>query len=146
MSEIARAEKAKSKKKGIELRAFIAQLATGEGKSIVIAMLAVFMSQLYGLRVHVLENNEGLLERDYRQNKPFYDRFNIKSSTDLGDGDAQIVYCLKAKINKHFLGKMLKGTLDAELKKTVIIVDEVRLTPTRTSGEYRQAPARSRSL
>jgi preprotein translocase subunit SecA len=39
------------------LKAFIAQLATGEGKSIVIAILAVFMVKLYGMRVHVLENN-----------------------------------------------------------------------------------------
>ena len=46
------------------LKAFIAQLATGEGKSIVIAMLAVFMVTIFGKRVHVLENNEGLLERD----------------------------------------------------------------------------------
>ena len=35
----------------LELRAFIAQMATGEGKSIVIAMLAVFMVQLHGLKV-----------------------------------------------------------------------------------------------
>jgi len=126
LSDFARQQKAKAKAKAkLELRAFIAQLATGEGKSIVIAMLAVFMTQLYGMKVHVLENNEGLLERDYKQNKPFYDRFNIKSSTDLADDDAQITYCLKARINKHFLGKILKGTLDAELKRTVIIVDEV---------------------
>jgi len=124
LSELARIEKSRSKK-GIELRAFIAQLATGEGKSIVIAMLAVFMTQLFGLKVHVLENNEGLLERDFRQNKPFYERFKIKSSTDLDDEEAQIVYCLKANMNKHFLRQMLKGSLDAELKRTVIIVDEV---------------------
>ena len=47
------------------MRAAILQMGTGEGKSIVIAMLAVFMVQLHGLRVHVLENNEGLLERDF---------------------------------------------------------------------------------
>lgn len=35
----------------LDLRAFIAQMGTGEGKSIVIAMLAVFMVQLHGLKV-----------------------------------------------------------------------------------------------
>ena len=45
--------------------------------------------------MHVLENNEGLLERDYAQNKPFYDRFGIKSSTDLADDEADVTYCLK---------------------------------------------------
>ena len=35
----------------MKLKAFVAQLATGEGKSIVIAMLAIFMVKLYGLKV-----------------------------------------------------------------------------------------------
>ena len=42
----------------LEVKAFIAQMATGEGKSIVIAMLAIFMVQLHGLKVRVLENDE----------------------------------------------------------------------------------------
>ena len=67
------------------LKAFIAQMSTGEGKSIVIAMLAIFMVKLHGMRVHVLENNEGLLERDYAVNKPFYDKFGIHSAKDLTD-------------------------------------------------------------
>eukprot|EP00965_Chrysotila_dentata_P222057 6192740-Pleurochrysis_carterae.AAC.1 len=29
-------------------------------------------------QVHVLENNEGLLMRDFATNKPFYDKFEIK--------------------------------------------------------------------
>jgi len=106
-------------------KAFIAQMATGEGKSIVIAMLAVFMVRLYGMRVHVLENNEGLLERDYRQNKPFFARFGLRCASDLADPDAHIFYCLKAAINKRFLRKMVEGKLDEELATTVLIVDEV---------------------
>ena len=79
----------------LELRAFIAQMATGEGKSIVIAMLAVFMVQLYGLKVHVLENNEGLLERDFATNKPFFDAFGIKCGIDLLDEEAQAIHPLQ---------------------------------------------------
>jgi len=108
----------------LDLRAFIAQMATGEGKSIVIAMLAVFMiqvmmpllvshltshhsplsshlsshashaSQLHGLRVHVLENNEGLLDRDFATYKPFFEAFGIKCGAgvdDLLDPDCQVV-------------------------------------------------------
>ena len=56
------------KKQKARYKAFIAQMSTGEGKSIVIAMLAVFMVKLYGMRVHVLENNAGLLQRDFLQN------------------------------------------------------------------------------
>ena len=62
-------------------------MSTGEGKSIVIAMLAIFMVKLHGMRVHVLENNEGLLERDYAVNKPFYQKFDIHSAKDLTDED-----------------------------------------------------------
>ena len=109
----------------LELRAFIAQMATGEGKSIVIAMLAVFMVQLHGLRVHVLENNEGLLERDFATYRPFFEAFGIRCGVDLLDPEAQVVYCLKSRINHLFMRKMLEGQLDEVLGRTVIIVDEV---------------------
>ena len=36
-----------------------------------------------------------------------------------------IVYTLKSGINKHFLRRMVEGKLDADLRKTVLIVDEV---------------------
>jgi len=112
-------------KSKLKLKAFIAQLATGEGKSIVIAMLAIFMVKLHGCRVHVLENNAGLLQRDYKQNQPFYDKFGIKSGVDLNDPDAKIIYCLKDGINRRFLRKLVEGKLDEELGSTVLIVDEV---------------------
>ena len=44
---------AKQKKNGPTLfKTFVGQLATGEGKSIVIAMLAIFMVEFYGMKVH----------------------------------------------------------------------------------------------
>ena len=110
------------------LKAFIAQLATGEGKSIVIAMLAVFMAKIYGLKVHVLENNEGLLDRDYATNAPFYARFGIASGKGLdglGDDNCRIVYVLKPQIQKHFLRRMVAGKLDEDLSGSVLVVDEV---------------------
>ena len=54
------------------LRAAILQMKTGEGKSIVIAMMAIYTVKHLGKRVHVLENNEGLLERDFATYAPFY--------------------------------------------------------------------------
>ena len=93
-------------------------------------MLAIILVQLHGVRVHILENNEGLLDRDYATNAPFYEKFGIKSGkatpqdvSDLANPDVQIVYTLKAGINKHFLRGMVSGSL--ELSKTVLIVDEV---------------------
>ena len=72
-------------------------MATGEGKSIVIAMLAIFMVKLHGVKVHVLENNEGLLLRDLATQAPFYERFGIKAGKDLLDESLGIVYCLKVR-------------------------------------------------
>lgn len=77
--------------------------------------------------MHVLENNAGLLERDFATNKPFYDKFEIKSATKLDEPDVQICYCLKAAINTRFLRKMIEGTLDEELGNTV---GTFPLTPT----------------
>ena len=54
------------------VRAAILQMGTGEGKSIVIAMMAIYTVKHLGKRVHVLENNEGLLERDFATYAPFY--------------------------------------------------------------------------
>ena len=82
-------------------------------------MLAIFMVKLYGVRVHVLE--QGLLRRDYAQNKPFYDKFGIKSGYNLDEDDTQI----KDAINRRFLRKLVEGKLDQELGATVLIVDEV---------------------
>ena len=65
-------------------------MATGEGKSIVISMLAIFAVQLHGMRVHILENNEGLLDRDYQTNKPFFEAFGIKCGIDLLDESCQV--------------------------------------------------------
>ena len=109
----------------LELRSFIAQMATGEGKSIVIAMLAIFMVQVHGMKVHILENNEGLLERDFDTNRPFFEAFGIRCGVDLLDGEADVVYCLKSGINQLFLRKMLEGKLVEALGDTVVIVDEV---------------------
>ena len=43
------------------------------------------------MRVHVLENTAGLLQRDFAQTKPFFDKFDINCSYNLDDDNAQIV-------------------------------------------------------
>jgi len=73
--------------------------------------------------VHVLENNEGLLERDFAQNAAFYARLNVKSGKDLNDPQVQVCYCLKKNLDKWFLRRMADDSL--ELDRTVLIVDEV---------------------
>ena len=105
-----------------DYNALIMQMKTGEGKSIVIAMLAVLMCTRFGKRVHVLENNEGLLERDYATYAPFFARFGLKTNKKV-DGESHICYCLKSENNAFFNASLANGALD--LSDTILIVDEV---------------------
>ena len=98
------------------------QMKTGEGKSIVIAMLAVFVCKFFGKRVHVLENNEGLLERDYKTYRGFYDLFGLRTSKAI-DNESDVCYCLKKQNNAFFNAHLATGKLD--LSQIVLIVDEV---------------------
>lgn len=51
LSEADRKTGQRHTKRSLRLKSFVAQLATGEGKSIVIAMLAIFIVKLYGMKV-----------------------------------------------------------------------------------------------
>ena len=104
------------------MRAAILQMQTGEGKSIVIAMLAIYVAIHFKKRVHVLENNEGLLERDYANYASFYASFGLSCAKTI-DATSDICYCLKSGNNAFFNRHMLAGDLD--LSSTILIVDEV---------------------
>lgn len=73
----------------------IAQVSTGEGKSMVIAMTSVIMTKGYDRKVNVLENNEGLLDRDFGKHKLFFETFGLtsKAVSNWGDMDADIDIC-----------------------------------------------------
>eukprot|EP00966_Prymnesium_polylepis_P037616 873415-Prymnesium_polylepis.1 len=113
-------QKEKMMKEG--MRAIILQMMTGEGKSIVIAMMAIYTVKQLGKRVHVLENNEGLLERDYASYEGFYRSFGLTCNKTI-DLTSDICYCLKRQNNAFFNQHVLLGDLD--LSGTVLIVDEV---------------------
>ena len=104
------------------LQAAILQMKTGEGKSIVIAMMAIYTVKHLGKRVHVLENNEGLLERDFATYEPFYRSFGLSCNKTI-DAESDICYCLKRHNNAYFNQQLLQGGLD--LSQVVLIVDEV---------------------
>ena len=112
-----------------DLRALVAQVGTGEGKSVIIAMLAIYFVKRFGKRVHILENNESLMKRDYESNKSFFELFQnqdgrpISAACDCLDVDADISYCLTSTINSHYM----RSVTDAGegLAQMILIVDEV---------------------
>ena len=103
-------------------KAAILQMKTGEGKSIVIAMMAIYTVVQLKRRVHILENNEGLLQRDYKTYEAFYKLFGLTCSKTV-DLESDICYCLKTDNNTFFNEQILAGKLD--LGEIVLIVDEV---------------------
>ena len=122
-------------------------MATGEGKSIVLAMLAVYLHKMYNVRVHILENNKALLERDFEDYKLFFQKVGVKAGTSIDDangilkGGYAITYCLRRAIDLNFKSLIVEGKLE-QLRSTALLVDEVdgkciacdmHLSPTVTS-------------
>lgn len=130
-------------------RVMIGQVGTGEGKSLITvcrkgggillfdvrlrvstrralpmqAMLAVFAVRIFNKRVHILENNAGLLERDFSDFEPFYKRFDMTCCKDFGDADAEVTYCTQGYLDRFYRDGIFKGKL--RLSDFVLVVDEV---------------------
>lgn len=71
---------------GADPHALIAQVGTGEGKSMIIAALALYV--VCGLRkkAHIVVDDETLLERDFWTFKPLFDAFQVPGSARGGQG------------------------------------------------------------
>ena len=105
------------------------QVGTGEGKSLIIAMSAIYLVKMLGMKVHVLENNSSLLEKDFAQFKTFYEQQGVNCCTRFSDPDANVTYCLrcdpegKQDMEAFYRDSVYSGK--EPFKKTVLIVDEV---------------------
>jgi len=60
--------------------ALIAQVGTGEGKSMIVASLAIYVAVVLRKQVHVVVDDETLLERDFFTFKDLFDNFKTKGS------------------------------------------------------------------
>eukprot|EP01047_Picozoa_sp_COSAG01_P066130 COSAG01_NODE_9069_length_2564_cov_4.288021_1_plen_811_part_10 len=119
-----------------DLNTLVAEVSTGEGKSIIIAMLAVYFVKYHGKKVHILANNETLMVRDFESNREFFDLFEVPTGDDGStrplksasckakiDGDSDICYCLNTAIMTYYRASVTKGT--DGLEEVILIVDEV---------------------
>ena len=102
----------------------ICQVGTGEGKSLVIAMMAVYAVKALGKKVHVLENNQGLLERDYESFKDFYQSMGVTTSCGAYDANTDICYVLRRTIEHSYRNRVFEGHVPP-FPDTILIVDEV---------------------
>jgi len=65
---------------GADPHALIAQVGTGEGKSMIIAALVIYVVVALGKKAHVVVDDETLLERDFWTFKPLFDVFSVPAS------------------------------------------------------------------
>mmetsp|Transcript_120802 Transcript_120802/g.313667 ORF Transcript_120802/g.313667 Transcript_120802/m.313667 type:complete len:1794 (-) Transcript_120802:25-5406(-) len=111
-------------------KTMLARVGTGEGKSLIIGMLAAFVA-MKGLRAHVINDNRVLTRRDYDTNLALFKMLGINASPDperLTDKACSIVYCTGDDIEKTCVKCLTEGEAEQyekDLAKAVLIVDEV---------------------
>jgi hypothetical protein len=110
----------------------LAQISTGEGKSIIVAMFAA-LSVLSGRKVDVITSASSLAMADAKKQKPFYDLLGMTSSHNINNAgglgpkacyDAKIVYGSLI----YFIGDALRDiTSNTKLGRgfDLVIMDEV---------------------
>lgn len=115
--------------------ALIGQVGTGEGKSLIIAMLAIYFAKVMRKKVHIVENNVSLLDKDFAQFENFYKMQGIRvckkfeGIQDLGPGDVYVSYCLRldpeggTDLDSFYRDKTIEGKFP--LKNAFLILDEV---------------------
>eukprot|EP00828_Plagiopyla_frontata_P003957 TRINITY_DN11338_c0_g2_i2.p1 TRINITY_DN11338_c0_g2~~TRINITY_DN11338_c0_g2_i2.p1 ORF type:complete len:215 (-),score=35.74 TRINITY_DN11338_c0_g2_i2:35-679(-) len=111
----------------------LAQVQTGQGKSVIIAMVAAYYSIMHGEKVDIITSNDNLAQRDWEEMKLFYERLGI-SSTYYSDGELtnqwDVIYCTINNII-NFQSKMyqniITGNYDPKLRRNndCFIGDEV---------------------
>eukprot|EP00971_Amphidinium_carterae_P198982 3948799-Amphidinium_carterae.1 len=76
-------------------KALIAQVGTGEGKSMIIASLAVYAAVHLRKKVHIIVDDETLLERDFETFKSLFEAFKVPG--DGGKRQLRAVLCVSEK-------------------------------------------------
>ncbi|CAD8172278.1 unnamed protein product [Paramecium pentaurelia] len=115
----------------------LAQIYTGEGKTLIIAMLAILLNQKKQSNVDVVTSSPVLATRDAEQLKEFYSSFSVTVSHNIGGSksitkgmlpcyNSKVVYgdphSFQADILRHEYQE--RGTM-GNRKQEYIIVDEV---------------------
>jgi len=111
-------------------KTMLARVGTGEGKSLIIAMVAAFVAKR-GLRAHVINDNRVLAHRDFDASQSLFSALGLHASSDRSDlknKDCQIVYCTGDDVEEACLDMLIEGNVEEYeegLKEAVLIVDEV---------------------
>eukprot|EP00052_Salpingoeca_macrocollata_P001477 m.25786 g.25786 ORF g.25786 m.25786 type:complete len:1556 (+) comp11422_c0_seq1:420-5087(+) len=107
----------------------VAQVGTGEGKSVILASMALHLVVSKGRKVHILENNTSLRNRDFSDFEEWYRSFTKPNGSQVTvskslDTDADICYCVKSELHSAYLSAMV-GEKSFDASKMVLLVDEI---------------------
>ena len=114
-------------------------MGTGEGKSLIIAMLAAFYVLRGAPRVNVLVDNLSLLERDFATFDSLYSSLGIAACSAAGrqavEPATRVCYHTAHSLEVQYLQGLTAGEAAAIPEGAVLIVDEVRATRERRERE-----------
>ena len=114
----------------------IAEVKTGEGKSFIIAVLALVLSK-YGHKVDIVTSTEELAWRDNENQRKYYELFGVKSGVlkreakqaknefNLEVLDRDIVYSTNSNFEFLHLESVFEKAAKRKRKYDIVIVDEV---------------------
>merc|ERR1719379_661334 len=108
-------------------KTMLARVGTGEGKSLIIGMLAAFLAKK-NMRAHVINTDRTLAQRDFDANVAFFNTLGIRAGTshaDLKNKRCMIVYCTGGDVEKACLDSLTEGKIveyQEGLKDAILIV------------------------
>jgi len=91
--------------------ALIAEMGTGEGKSAVIAGLALYCCTKLGKKVHVVVDDENLVERDFLTYRDLFAQFKTKNGETI---KAQLCVSASKKANRYSKDENIRPRVDPE--------------------------------
>jgi hypothetical protein len=104
-------------------KALLMQVGTGEGKSLIAAMISIYIVTVLDKRVHILTNNVGLQSRDFSAFSKFYQAFGMSCSDKIEDR-CHVTYCLRRDLETFHRESIFRGETKI-FKDSILIVDEV---------------------
>eukprot|EP00056_Hartaetosiga_gracilis_P013728 m.229979 g.229979 ORF g.229979 m.229979 type:complete len:1784 (-) comp13889_c0_seq1:72-5423(-) len=116
--------------RGSVCKSLIVEMGTGEGKSVAIVMAALYFVIYHGKRIHILENNKSLRNRDFNNYKDFIRSFKKKKgsggSVTVGKNPSSkddICYCLSSDIDSLHRSEAPEGR--NPFADVILLADEV---------------------
>eukprot|EP00930_Biecheleria_cincta_P040997 TRINITY_DN2807_c0_g1_i1.p1 TRINITY_DN2807_c0_g1~~TRINITY_DN2807_c0_g1_i1.p1 ORF type:complete len:1659 (-),score=312.51 TRINITY_DN2807_c0_g1_i1:74-4744(-) len=114
------------------VKTLVAQVSTGEGKSMLLAELATFLAML-GKKVHVMSNDPKLVKRDFEAFQGLFRKCGFDSrqavvciGEDKIPDDAVIVYCEARQVMSFYTQKARCGQLGPKVyENRILVIDEV---------------------